>query len=160
MPSAGGTLSRQDYSIRHETVMAISPRFALSPPDDKEPSKTSCDCVYSFDLHGNLIEMNAAFAAITGYDRDNAARLNLSQLLDQESWERSREQVLASLGGSGTQKLDLTAIGKDGRRIRMKVVRRLLFERGRPVAIQDAGQPLEGLSERAPSLPGEAETSR
>ena len=123
MPSAGGTLSRQDYSIRHETVMAISPRFALSPPDDKEPSKTSCDCVYSFDLHGNLIEMNAAFAAITGYDRDNAARLNLSQLLDQESWERSREQVLASLGGSGTQKLDLTAIGKDGRRIRMKVVR-------------------------------------
>jgi len=136
--------------------MAISPRFALSPPDDEEPSQSFHDCVYSFDLHGNLIEMNAAFAEITGYDRDRAARLNLSQLLDPESWQRSREQVLALLGGGGTQKLELTAIGKDGQRIRIEVLRRLLFERGRPVAIQDAGHPLEGLSEQSSPLLAEA----
>ncbi len=85
--------------------MAISPRFALSPPTDETPSKASRDCVYSFDLHGNLIEMNAAFAETTGYDRDQASRLNLSQLLDAESWQRSREQVLALLGGGGPHKL-------------------------------------------------------
>jgi diguanylate cyclase (GGDEF)-like protein/PAS domain S-box-containing protein len=138
--------------------MAISPQFALSPPGDEEPSKSSRDCVYSFDLHGNLIEMNAAFAEITGYDRDQAARLNLSQLLDPESWQRSREQVLALLGGCGTQQLNLGAIGRDGQRIRMEVVRRLLFERGRPVAIQDAGHPLEDVSEQSPRLLGELET--
>ncbi len=127
--------------------MAISPQFALSPPDDEEPSKVFPDCVYSFDLHGNLIEMNSAFAEITGYDRDQAAGLNLSQLLDPESWKHSREQVLALLGGGGTQKLDLTAIGEDGQRIRLDVVRRLLFEHGRPVAIQDAGHALAGISD-------------
>ena len=93
--------------------MAISPQFALSSANGEGPSETSRDCIYSFDLHGNLIEMNATFAETIGYDRDKATRLNLSQLLDQESWQRSREQVLALLGGGGTQKLDLTAIGTD-----------------------------------------------
>jgi diguanylate cyclase (GGDEF)-like protein/PAS domain S-box-containing protein len=138
--------------------MAISPRLALSRPDGEEPSKSSRDCVYSFDLHGNLIEMNSALAEIIGYDRDKAAPLNLSQLLDQESWQRSREQVLALLGGSGTQTLELTAIGNDGQRIRMEVVRRLLFERGRPVAVQDTGRLLYDAAEELPSLLGEAET--
>ena len=119
---------------------------------------SSRDCVYSFDLHGNLIEMNAALAEIIGYDRDKAAPLNLSQLLDQESWQRSREQVLALLGGSGILTLELTAIGKDGQRIRMEVVRRLLFERGRPVAVQDTGRLLYDAAEELPSLLGEAET--
>jgi diguanylate cyclase (GGDEF)-like protein/PAS domain S-box-containing protein len=158
MPSVSRTLNQQVGSIQHETVMALSPRFALSPPDDEKPSKIPRDCVYSFDLQGSLIDINAAFAETTGYDRDEAARLNLSQLLDQESWQRSREQVLALLGGSGTQKLDLTAIGKDGQPIRMEVVRRLLFERGRPVAIQDAGHPLYDAAEEVPSRLGEPET--
>ena len=130
--------------------MAISPQFALSPPGDEEPSSASRDCVYSFDLHGNLIETNARFAEITGYDRDNAVGLNLSQLLDQESWQRSREQILALLGGGGSQKLDLTAIGRDGQRIHLEIMRRLLFERGRPVAIQDSGHALTGVSGRTP----------
>ena len=114
---------------------------------------SSRDCVYSFDLHGNLIEMNSALAEIIGYDRDKAAPLNLSRLLDQESWQRSREQVLALLGGSGTQTLELTAIGNDGQRIPMEVVRRLLFERGRPVAVQDTGRLLyDAAEELAPKI--------
>ncbi len=138
--------------------MAISPQFALYPPDDEEPSKSSRDFVYSFDLHGNLIETNAAFAETIGYDRDSAAPLNLSQLLDQESWQRSRDQILALLGGSGTQKLELTARTKDGQRIHLEVVRRLLFERGRPVAVQDTGQLLYPVAEVVSRGPGEAET--
>ncbi|MGA2214119.1 MAG: EAL domain-containing protein [Bryobacteraceae bacterium] len=130
--------------------MAIAPQLALSPPDDPKASKTSLDCVYSFDLHGNLIEMNAALADITGYDRADANPLNISQLLDPESWQRSREQVLALLGGSGTQKLALTAIGKNGQRIRMEVARRLLFERGRAVAVQDTGHLLYQAAEKLP----------
>ncbi len=102
--------------------------------------------------------MNAAFADITGYDRDGAVPVSLSQLLDQESWQRSREQALSLLGGSGTQNLELTAIGKDGRPIRMQVVRRLLFERGRPVAIQDSGHLLSDAGEEFLNPLGEVET--
>jgi diguanylate cyclase (GGDEF)-like protein len=62
------------------------------------------------------------------------------------------------LGGSGILTLELTAIGKDGQRIRMEVVRRLLFERGRPVAVQDTGRLLYDAAEELPNLLGEAET--
>jgi PAS domain S-box-containing protein len=101
--------------------MAIAPQFALYPPDDQEPSKTSLDCVYSFDLQGNLIEMNAALAEITGYDRDEAIPLNLSQLLDRNPGSVRASSFSRLLGGSGAQKLELTAIAKDGRRIQWRL---------------------------------------
>jgi diguanylate cyclase (GGDEF)-like protein/PAS domain S-box-containing protein len=122
--------------------MAISPRFAAVSAGDPELSHDSRGCFYSFDLDGNVLEMNATMAGILGYTREAAARMNLGQLLEPESWKDSREQILVQLGGGGPQWVNLTAIARDGRRVHLAVVRRLLFERGRPVAIQDAGRVL------------------
>jgi diguanylate cyclase (GGDEF)-like protein/PAS domain S-box-containing protein len=127
--------------------MAISPRFTLLPADDPEFSRDSPGCVYSFDLDGNVVEMNAAMAGILGYQREEVARMNLSQLLEPDSWKSSREQIFGQLGGGGPQRVDLTAMAKDGSRVRLAVVRRLLFERGRPVAIQDSGRVQADLAE-------------
>jgi len=132
--------------------MAMSPQFALSSPHDDELSKASRSFVYSFDLHGNLIEMSAAFARTTGYNRAETAQLNFSQLLDQESWQRSRDQTLVLLGGGESQPLEFTAVSKHGQRVRMEVMRHLLFDRGRPVAIQDTGRWLDPVPE-APLQP-------
>jgi diguanylate cyclase (GGDEF)-like protein/PAS domain S-box-containing protein len=130
----------------------MSPQFALSSPHDDELSKASRSFVYSFDLHGNLIEMSAAFARTTGYNRAETAQLNFSQLLDQESWQRSRDQTLVLLGGGESQPLEFTAVSKHGQRVRMEVMRHLLFDRGRPVAIQDTGRWLDPVPE-APLQP-------
>jgi len=121
--------------------MAISPRFALVPAN-AEFSEHSAGCAYSFDLDGNVIEMNASMAGVLGYPREETAHMNVGQLLEPESWRSSREQILVQLGGGGTQWVNLTAIARDGSRVRMAVVRRLLFERGRPVAVQDTGRVL------------------
>src|ERR1700733_778223 len=120
--------------------MAISPQFALV--EGPELSRDSPICVYSFDLDGNVVEMNAAMAAVLGYALEDAVAMNLSQLLEPESWMSSREQILVQLGGGGPQQVNVTAIAGDGTRTKLAVVRRLLFERGRPVAVQDAGQVL------------------
>ena len=96
--------------------------------------------------------MSASLAATVGYDRNLISEFHLSQMLDDESWERSRDQVLVLLGGGGSETLALTAIGKHGQRIHIKVVRRLLFERGQPVAIQDTGHLLDHAPEELPSL--------
>ena len=93
--------------------------------------------------------MNAAMAGILGYTREAAARMNLGQLLEPESWKNSREQILVQLGGGGPQWVNLTAIARDGRRVHLAVVRRLLFERGHPVAIQDAGRVLSDAGDSA-----------
>jgi diguanylate cyclase (GGDEF)-like protein/PAS domain S-box-containing protein len=117
--------------------MAISPRFALV--SGREPAGSSSVCVYSFDLDGNLVEMNGALAEILGYTREEAGRMNLGQLLAPESQKTLRDGILTQLGGSGPQQVNLTAIARDGGHVRLAMVRRLLFERGRPVAIQDSG---------------------
>ncbi|HEX5229940.1 MAG TPA: EAL domain-containing protein [Bryobacteraceae bacterium] len=129
--------------------MALAPRFLLSNPDVARPSS---GCVYSFDLDGNIIEMSAGLAAALGYSPEGAARANLEQLLDADSWIASREHTLMQLGGIGPQYLDLTAIARDGSRVRLAVTRRLLFERGRPVAVQDAGSVIVEAVEHASSL--------
>ncbi|MGP0076504.1 MAG: EAL domain-containing protein [Bryobacteraceae bacterium] len=129
--------------------MAISPRFALAP--DPELSNHSSGCVYSFDLDGNVIEMSAAMAHVLGYAREEAAGLNLGQLLEPQSWKESREHILLQLGGSGPQQVNLTAIARDGSPVRLALVRRLLFERGRPVAVQDAGRVLSDFAAAAPA---------
>jgi len=49
--------------------------------------------------------------------------------------------------------VNLTALARDGSRVRLVVVRRLLFERGRPVAVQDAGPVLDD-PEDAGASPG------
>ncbi len=101
--------------------------------------------------------MNAAMADILGYAREEAARMHLGQLLEPESWTSSREQMLVQLGGGGPQQVNLTAIARDGSRVRLAVVRRLLFERGRPVAVQDAGRVLADRTEAESSWVGSSD---
>src|ERR1700722_10528063 len=122
-------------------AMAISHQFPV-PASGPEDLHDSPGCVYSFDLDGNVVEMNAAMAGVLGYAREVAQCMNLNQLLEPESWMSSRDQIVVQLGGGGPQRADLTAIARDGSRVRLSVVRRLLFERGRPVAIQDSGRVL------------------
>jgi diguanylate cyclase (GGDEF)-like protein/PAS domain S-box-containing protein len=128
--------------IEEKVAMAILPRVALVPAAGDEFPAHSGGCVYSFDLDGNVLEVNAAMAAVLGCAREEAARMNLGQLLDPESWKRSREQMLVQLGGGGPQQMDITVIARDGSPVRLAVMRRLLFERGRPVAVLDSGRVL------------------
>jgi len=130
--------------------MSLSLPFAL--PRDPELVRATTACVYSFDLDGNVIEMNAGLAGALGYAPEEAARMNLAQLLEPDSWTNSQEQILVQLGGNGPQPLNLTAIARDGSRVGLVVTRRLLFERGRPVAIQDAGAVIAAADEIARPL--------
>jgi diguanylate cyclase (GGDEF)-like protein/PAS domain S-box-containing protein len=136
-------VDRQRRSTEENAGIHMSPRFALEPTANAEFSHASPVCVYSFDLDGNVVEMNAAMAALLGYTPEEATQMNLAQLMEPESWKSSREQILAQLGGGGPQWVNLTAIARDGSPVRLVVVRRLLFERGRPVAVQDSGPVLD-----------------
>jgi diguanylate cyclase (GGDEF)-like protein/PAS domain S-box-containing protein len=140
--------------------MAISPRFAFAAAGDPEFPHDPSHCVYSFDMDGNVIEMNLAMAGILGYAREEAARLTMSQLLEADSWKTSRDQILVQLGGGGPQWVSLTAIAKDGRHVRMSFVRRLLFERGRPVAVQDTGHALATIAQAGSSPAGNGDHPR
>jgi len=95
----------------------------------------------SYDLDGNIIEINGAWERISGYSRAEALGKNLSELLDPQSWELSREQIREQLGGGSPQSLKVNLVTKGGQYIPLEGVRRLLFEQGRPVAVLDSGHP-------------------
>ncbi len=120
--------------------MAISPELALLRQDEREIVDESAELVCSYDFNGNIIELNEAMERATGYRREEALRMNLSVLLGPELWESSRRQILEQLGGGSPLNLQLVVVRKDGQRIGVEVTRRLLFEAGRPVAVQDIGR--------------------
>ena len=80
--------------------MAISPRVRIGPGSEATNFQHIPEvCVYSFDLDGNVIEMNAAMAGVLGYAREEAARMNLGQLLDPESLEEIPRPNTGATGG-------------------------------------------------------------
>jgi diguanylate cyclase (GGDEF)-like protein/PAS domain S-box-containing protein len=147
-------VDRQHRSTEEKVAMSFSPRLASASTPNAEFSHPSPVCVYSFDLDGKVVEMNAAMAGMLGYAREEATQMNLAQLMEPESWKSSREQILAQLGGGGPQWVNLTAMARDGSRVQLVVARRLLFERGRPVAVQDAGTVLDDPAEAGSSPAG------
>ena len=104
---------------------------------------------FSYDLTGNVIDADAGVDQLLGYSRDEFLGMNMGAVLGSELWNLTERQVLAQLDGS-PQSLEIVALTKDGRHVRLAVTRRVLFEAGRPIAVWEAWQPL-------PSLAGPAE---
>ena len=108
----------------------------------RELAPDSFEFVCSYDLDGRIIEINGALERISGYSREEALRMNLSELLDPESWELAREQIREQLGGGSPHNLKINLVTKGGQCVPLEVIRRLLFEQGRPVAVLDSGHPV------------------
>jgi diguanylate cyclase (GGDEF)-like protein/PAS domain S-box-containing protein len=129
--------------------MAISPRFSVLLEDYRELAAEELLC--SHDLDGNIIEINGAMERAIGYSRDEALRMNLSELLDAESWRFSRERMIERAEGE-PQKMEMTAVTKGGHPLPLAVTRRLLLERGNPVAVLDIARPVSSAVETRHSV--------
>jgi diguanylate cyclase (GGDEF)-like protein/PAS domain S-box-containing protein len=117
--------------------MGISQGFAVARGDGREVSANLPELVCSYDLDGNIIDLSGAVERILGYSRDQALTMHLSALVDRESWELTQEK-LARLEAA-PQNLEITVRARQGE-MRLAITRRLLFEGGRPIAVQDAGR--------------------
>jgi len=94
------------------------------------------DLIYSHDLRGNFIAFNHAAEKTTGYRRDEAAQINISQLIVPEHLELAQCMIQKKLGGGHTTVYEIDIVAKDGRRIPLEVSTRIQFVDGKPVAVQ------------------------
>ena len=119
------------------------PRERAAPGEprlhDRHSAKLA-ELMCSYDLRGNIIEVNEAFEHATGYTRQEARGLNVSALLDASSLEAARVDILQQVGGANAGPHAIVVRCKEGLLLAMEMTTRLVFEKGRPVAVQGFGR--------------------
>ncbi|MGH9719209.1 MAG: PAS domain S-box protein [Bryobacteraceae bacterium] len=93
------------------------------------------DIIYTHDLNGNFTSLNPAGEFVSGYTRSEAMKLNLRDVVVKEHQQLALEMIARKIGGDPTTTYELEIISKTGNHISLEVSTRLIFDRGRPVAV-------------------------
>ncbi len=96
----------------------------------------------SYDLRGNLIEVNERLERVLGYSRDEILGANLRDLIDADSWESTSQGIVGQAGGGISDARRIHMRCKSGAWTTLEVATRLVFENGHPVAVQAFGRHL------------------
>jgi two-component system cell cycle sensor histidine kinase/response regulator CckA len=102
----------------------------------RELFENAIEMVYTHDLAGKLTSLNKMAEALTGYNREEALGMNISEIIAPEYRALSREMTERKIGGETKTTYELEIISKQGVRILLEVSTRLIFHMGRPVAVQ------------------------
>ena len=94
------------------------------------------DLIYTHDLQGVLLSVNRAVERVTGYNREEAVGLNLTQVVAPayQALVRAMTEQKVISGQMTTYELDI--LTKDGREVPLEVSTRLICEAGSAVAVQ------------------------
>lgn len=95
------------------------------------------DAICIIDLAGNIRVCNPAAESLTGYDRRELERMNIAALISGEDLQGSRARLRELFKKKGAdQRWDLGLRRKDGNKLIVELVARLLAGNGRPAAVQ------------------------
>ncbi len=98
------------------------------------------DIVYTHDLAGNFTSINKAAERVAGYTRDEAAKMNMSQIVAPEYLMPMRQALAPEALGKGPLIHQLEIVAKDGRRVPLELSTRLIFKDRKPVGVQGIGR--------------------
>jgi diguanylate cyclase (GGDEF)-like protein/PAS domain S-box-containing protein len=110
------------------------------------------DLIYTHDLKGNFTSLNRAGEKITGYSRDEALNMNISQVVAPEFLAAAREMITEKLENGSTTAYELEIISKSGQRVSLELSTRLITLDGIPVGIQGIGRDITSRKEAESSL--------
>lgn len=95
------------------------------------------DIIYVHDLNGNYISINEAGSRIFGYTREEALKLNMSQIAAPEHLARMKRKLAKKLAGDTSQTVyEVDCIRKDGKRVTLEVNSSVIHKDGKPIAVQ------------------------
>jgi len=98
------------------------------------------DLIYTHDLKGNFTSLNRAGEVITGYKREEAMKMNLSQVVAPEFLEAARAMTTRKVAGEAPGTYELEIVAKEGNRVSLELSTRLIIQDGKPVGVQGIGR--------------------
>lgn len=98
------------------------------------------DLIYTHDLKGNFTSLNRAGEIITGFSREEALKMNISQVVAPDFLEAARASVVRKVEGEAPTAYELEIIAKDGQRVSLELSTRLIFQNGQPIGVQGIGR--------------------
>ncbi len=110
------------------------------------------DLIYTHDLEGNITSLNRAGEMITGYSREEAASINISDVVAPEFLEAARTMTARKMVDERPTTYELEIIAKDGRRVPLEMSTRLIVNDGLPVGVQGIGRDISERRQAQESL--------
>jgi diguanylate cyclase (GGDEF)-like protein/PAS domain S-box-containing protein len=102
----------------------------------RELFENANDLVYTHDLQGNFTSLNKTGERITGYTREEAATLNIAQVIVPEHIALARSMMARKGEVDEATVYEVDIIAKDGRRVPLEVSTRLVYRNGEPYGVQ------------------------
>ena len=102
----------------------------------RELFENANDLIYTHDLQGNFTSLNRAGEEITGYTREEAVKLNMSQVIAPEYLEIAQDRIVRKIAGDLLSSYELEIISKDGRRVALELSSRVILKNDKPIGIQ------------------------
>jgi PAS domain S-box-containing protein len=108
----------------------------------RELFENANDIIYTHDLAGNFTSLNRSGELITGYTREEAAVMNVADVIAPEYLTMAREMIAHKASERVSTVYEIDIISKAGRRVRLEVSTRLIFRDGKPIGVQGIGRDL------------------
>lgn len=108
----------------------------------RELFENANDIIYTHDLAGNFTSLNRAGERITGYSREEAALMNVSDVIAPEYLGLAREMISHKATAKPSTVYEIDIISKEGRRVRLEVSTRLIYRDGKAIGVQGIARDL------------------
>jgi PAS domain S-box-containing protein len=108
----------------------------------RELFENANDIIYTHTLQGNFTSLNRIGQEITGYSLEEALRMNIVDVLAPEYVSIARQMIAQKTDGKTPTVYELEIIARNGRRVRLEVSTKLIYEDGTPAGVQGVGRDL------------------
>src|SRR5215213_388899 len=108
----------------------------------RELFENANDIIYTHDLQGDFTSLNRSGERITGYSREEAALMNVADVIARDYLNLAREMIAHKASEKVSTVYEIDIITRDGRRVRLEVSTRLILSDGKPLGVQGIARDL------------------
>jgi diguanylate cyclase (GGDEF)-like protein/PAS domain S-box-containing protein len=126
------------YAIIHDITERKRAEEALleSETQYRNVFENANDLIYVHDIEGNYISINNATVRLFGYTREEALKMNFSQIAAPEHLEFVRLKLSEKIAGEQQSAYEVDCITKDGSRVTLEVNSSAIYKNGELIAVQ------------------------